>query len=486
MNDMERILENMPELPPEDIVEGVSPCRKALNRILTGFALCAVTLNFFYLNYILPAIGILLILLGTRALRKENAWFKGCFVLSCIRTVLFSVSLIFDTTVFFRNSDSAFVAVSIISLLILLVCFKNGLTQLQKKAGIDTGTGGATALIIWYLIVILLALVQYRGFIIATGMLVCYGFIIKNLWSISRALDEAGYAVEVFPLKLSDKFLTLSIALLIIVGAFIGYTFGSNYRMNWEPHKFSDSEEVSEIKTQLESLGFPKDILADLSDEDILACKGALSVVVDITDFPANDGREVTEYRDNGFYTTTVYDEKELRITGIAVRLSGEREQWKVFHHFKWTLPHNKTGTECIQLWPAYRQGAGWVRAGDVSGRVLCDIEGTAYSSDYYYLGSKIYTSNNIIFGSQTSTDIFAEYSMNKKGENHRGYLSYTTAETIDGYILDSWVNYTHQKTWLQFPAKTAMEYRITNSFGIGGAFITVQDALQMHDGELI
>lgn len=44
-----------------------------MNRILFGMALCAITLNFWCLNYILPAIGTVLLLLGFRTLRRKTA-----------------------------------------------------------------------------------------------------------------------------------------------------------------------------------------------------------------------------------------------------------------------------------------------------------------------------------------------------------------------------------------------------------------------------
>ncbi len=486
MTDMERILENISDVPPEDVVEDVTPWKRAMGRILLGIAITAVTLNFLCLNYILPAIGAILVMLGFRALRRENKWFNGCYLLSVSRTAFFYTALVLDATVISADYDWLFVIANTLLQFLIYICLRNGLVSLQKKAGLPVSVGGANGLIVWYVLIFILAIFRYQGYVIAIGMLVCYGFIIKSLSKISAEIGCCGYAVTAAEVKVSDRLLVIISALVLAVGLALGYTFGASYPMKWTLVNETDTDEVTEIKEHLISLGFPDDILDDLTREDILECEGALAVTVDTKDFPINDGRKVTEYRDNGFYTTTVYDSKELCITGVAVKLPCEREQWKIIHHFKWVLPHSKYGTECLQLWPAYRQGNGWTWSGDVSGRVLCDIDGAAYSSEYYYLGSKSYRSDSILFGSQTSTDIFAEYSMNKNGENHRGYLSYTTAVSIDGYILDSWINYTHQKTWLQFPAKTAMEYRMNNVFGIGGAFVTVQDALQMHKGELI
>ena len=70
---------------------------------------------------------------------------------------------------------------------------------------------------------------------------------------------------------------------------------------------------------------------------------------------------------------------------------------------------------------------------------------------------------------------------MPRQGESYRGHGAYPIAEMQDGYIISSWVNYTHQRSWLQYPAMTAMEKRMTNSWNDAGAFMTVQDALQFY-----
>lgn len=50
-----------------------------------------------------------------------------------------------------------------------------------------------------------------------------------------------------------------------------------------------------------------------------------------------NDGRWETEYvyhpTTPGIRKTIVYDVKELRVTGVAVQLPTDREQWKILHH---------------------------------------------------------------------------------------------------------------------------------------------------------
>ena len=65
------LAQSVDELPPEEIVADVTPWRRAMERVLFGLALCMVTLNFWCLNYFLPAIGTVLLLLGFRALRRR-------------------------------------------------------------------------------------------------------------------------------------------------------------------------------------------------------------------------------------------------------------------------------------------------------------------------------------------------------------------------------------------------------------------------------
>ena len=226
-------------------------------------------------------------------------------------------------------------------------------------------------------------------------------------------------------------------------------------------------------------------MLNDLAPEDIAACDGALRIVTEAEDYPVNDGRNVlweayNEKNERYYVQDTVYDVKELRLTGVAVQLPGEQETWMVFHHFLWTTDPGFYGTEAIQIRPAYRSiPEGWAAAGDATGRVLYDRGGQTFAAPYASLGARTFTANTVLWGEQTNTDLFAAFSLPRHGEHCRGYVAYSTAGAQSGYLLSSWCNYTHQQSLLQYPAVTAMEKRMTSAFGNTGAFYTVQHALQ-------
>ena len=207
-------------------------------------------------------------------------------------------------------------------------------------------------------------------------MLVVYLLIIRGLYKLSHSLDEAGFVVQPAPVKLSDWAVAAVIAGVLAAGALVSYLFLSGYPMDWQPVEAVESTERTEICEQLTELGFPEGILDDLTDEDILACKDAAAVVVTTNNYPVNDGNLVW----SGRSSRTVYEVKELRITGIGVLLEGERERWKLFHYFTWTTDPGFPGTESIQIWPTSRLSEGWWMDGEPSGRLLVDRDGQTYT----------------------------------------------------------------------------------------------------------
>jgi len=480
------LLNSMSELPPDDIAHEVTPWRKAINRILTGFALGAITLNFFALNYLLPAIGMLLILLGFRTLRKESRWFRACWIITLIRSAWFFPTLILNATVFqdaFHKSQLVWVLnlVNVVIALLLYLCFWKALRAVKEKAGLEPHAGSAAALLLWNSFVCIWGLLQIPGdLVIGILLLVVYICIIRSLVKLSKELDEAGYCISVAPVKFTDRAVAISLTLAILIGCGCGYLFFHQYPMQWQPVSLSETNETTEIKEHLVSLGFPEHILDDLTQEDLLSCKNAVRVIVDVRDHAVNSGRRVQELQEDGVINIhTVYDKKELRITGIGVELPGEREQWKIIHHFQWVMNPGFYGTEAIQLWSAHKNSKGWLSGSVVTGQVLYNDGSQVYAAPYYSLGTETYTSNTIFWGEQTSSDVFAEFSMPRKGENHRGYLSYTVKEAQDGWIIDAWINYTHQNTWLQYPAITAKQKNMTYGVSSNYVFKTIQDALQ-------
>lgn len=63
---------SVPERLPDKVAAAVTPWKRAMGRVLAGTALTALGTNLWGLNYLLPGIGLVLMLLGFRLLRREG------------------------------------------------------------------------------------------------------------------------------------------------------------------------------------------------------------------------------------------------------------------------------------------------------------------------------------------------------------------------------------------------------------------------------
>ena len=484
--EFDRFLEDTIDAPPPvDLADEFTPWRSAMNRILWGTVWTTITLNFWYLDVILTATGHIMQLLGFRAMRRENRWFRFGYGLCWLRCIWWILNFGINCTIYSGEPEiERILSVAAFGMFVpgflLLLTLRNGVRTVQQKAGLPTH--GGNGILVCFCLMVFFATAKLGG-IAAWGLMIVYVCILRNLFTLSKELDEAGYAVSPAPVRVSDSAVKRLCTAVILLTLVTGLCFFDSYRMDWQPVTASQSDEIAAVRQELLELGFPEHILDDLTQEDILSCKGASSIMTVVTDYPVNNGREVGEQTSMGLHLYTVYDQKELRITGIAVELPGEPVRWKIIHHFQWVIDPGFHGTEALHLWPAYRRLDGWTSSSHLSGQILYTHEGESYAAPFHSIGHETYTQDTIFWGQQTSTDVFAEFSLPSKGENHRGYVSYTIAEVQDGWSIDAWINYTHQTPWPQYPVITAKEKQQTMGVGDTHTFKTVQDALHFFPG---
>lgn len=475
--------DTMQDLPPEDVPETVNPWGRAMTLLIAGLVLTSITVRFFNLDLFLPALGWILMVTAFRSLRRENRWFRACWILSGVRALYQGALLILAATIWYgRICESAPIQVVFWAMMaaqmVMLFCLWRGLRAVRQKAGLEPGAGSALALLLWNLAILVLAWMEVDGVVLVIGMLVIYICILVSIRTLSRTLDEAGYLVKNAPVHLSDQALIFGFAAAAAVGMVCGSLLFHSYPMDWQPEVRTETAQVEAVKNHLRSLDFPENVLRDLTDEEILGMEGAKRVVSDSEDHPMNEGREVVD-RTNGIHVSRVYDVKELRITGVAVELPGEREQWQIIHHFQWMVDPKFYGTETMQFWPAWHHAQGWEQGKAPTGRVLCERKGQTCWAPYYALGELTFRQGMVLFGSEDRTDLFADFSMPRFARNHRGYVTYSVYEVQEGCIIDSWMNYTHQTGPFQYPCRTAREQRMTDIFNLSGPFVTGQTAVQ-------
>lgn len=470
---------SLPELPPEDIVARTVPGKKALNRILIGYFLSTFTINGLGLNLILPVIGQILMLLGFRALQHENRWFSACYVFAVLQAFLRFGKLILDTTIFdlpFEDPQSAasafYIALALQVLLsvVSLFCFWRGLITVQKACGIRSKAIGVLALLAWNLLFCTMALLQMRGqFFGGYTLLFLLFSLIIILWMIARqakALDATGYVLQPAPLRLSDRTLTLIILAILAIGCTCGHLFFSSYDMDWQTVDSTASAATSETKSQLAALGFPEDILDDLTPEDLARCHGAEQVVVD-----ARTLNSENPTFDNGDY--------DIRLTNVIVLVPGETPHVVLFNHFSWLSIPKFYGTAALNILPTYEVSAElWRLENGPTGRILYDDGDDSFVADYHSIEMRTVTSN-LFRNVAPSPSLYASFIFPNQGSRQRGYITYTIAPRAilpEGYRQAGYsqMTYMHQKKRFLYPAETADSSSI---FSINGPFEAMQPA---------
>ena len=470
---------SLPELPPEDIVARTVPGKKALNRILIGYFLSTFTINGLGLNLILPVIGQILMLLGFRALQHENRWFSACYVFAVLQTFLRFGKLILDTTIFdlpFEDPQSAAnafyiaLALQVLLTVVSLLCFWRGLRTVQKACGIRSKAIGVLALLAWNLLFCAMALLQMRGHLFGGYTLLFLLFsLIIILWMIARqakALDATGYVLQPAPLRLSDRTLTLIILAILAIGCTCGHLFFSSYDMDWQTVDSTESAATSETKSQLAALGFPEDILDDLTPEDLARCHGAEQVVVD-----ARTLNSENPTFDNGDY--------DIRLTNVIVLVPGETPHVVLFNHFSWLSTPKFYGTAALNILPTYEVSAElWRLENGPTGRILYDDGDDSFVADYHSIEMRTVTSN-LFRNVAPSPSLYASFIFPSQGSRQRGYITYTIAPRAilpEGYRQAGYsqMTYMHQKKRFLYPAETADSSSI---FSINGPFEAMQPA---------
>ena len=490
MNDAEfdMFLENIAEAScPSDMSQDINPWHRAMSRVLWGTGLTTLTLNFLNLDTILSGIGLILLILGYRALRKENGWFRAAYIVSVLRAIWFCITFFLQSTVLSEADGislflSAGAYLCLVLLFFCLLSLRNGIRAVQKKAGLP-GHGG-TELLLWYGIVLLLALIKLESIAVFI-LVIAYGFILRGLFQLSAELTQAGYAISPSAVKISDRTVALTFGGILLALYMTGLLFLGRYPMEWQPVDASRSGQAADVSEKLTALGFPENVLRDMTAEEILACKDAAFVLVHSRDYDINLQRGIgtQEEIDGSKVALITPDEGEphLRFTFIGVKFGDAREHWRIIHHFEWLTDTRFFGTEAIQLWPSDRSGA-WDKCTDVTGRLLYDKGDVVLTADYYSLQAVSYRRNDILAGMTgryDNHDVFATFSFPGEGERQRGYLIYDIREMKDGAIVDSWFNYAHQQRRLQFPVMTARDYFMTSFLSRPDTFWRIQSALQ-------
>lgn len=438
------LYEEVSHLPPAPLPK---PWSGPLRRICWGIVLNTIKLNFLGLSYLLPSIGMVLLWLGFRSLRQENGWFRFAFGLSSLLTLWQLTScVLYATPVSIWMADLVYTiaAVHAVPTLLLYLSLWRGLRGVFVAQGRTPKSGAAGGLLIWQFLITVLSFIGVSGWIIVLPILILWLLLIRSVYRINRSLDNAGYGLHLAPTKVNDRhaallWLGISAALLVICML-------CSQRITMETTVAEHAPTTqNQLRAELVELGFPKEVLDDLADEEVSLLEDAVSVTVS-SYAPESSAKLEIDLLESQF---------------IQVQLPGDVLRY--FFWFSWSETPKHRLMECLEITPVLQQGTVTVPHDSfASGRLLWSENGQSKQAILASSALSGYTKNNGLFGSADYNSYVINFSLPKEGEHIRGYVTWwarpTHPSTWTNYNVEAF--YIHQASLFNYPWHTPAQYQ--------------------------
>ncbi len=361
-SEFDRILtEEAGQLPPQAfVVAAAIPWQSAMHKIMWGMVLNTFKLEFLYLQYILPLLGSVLMYLGYRSLRRENAPFRLCYLISAFLLVWHAVMDILAATPLHQTITASPLNTPLVILssglnFVLLFALRAGIRLAFAREGEPKpkdwlGRGIVAhmfsyAIAVWSFLVPLTEPAPMFGPQIIDGWeWLHYGrsiafialeiFLLVCIGKQTSALAGRGYAITPVSVKFSAWTILLvvfgCVALCIPPAAYVG----SHIPM---PPAQLLTQELTAAQQQsrdaLISLGLPEGLADILSPAELEACAGAIAVHEPLVLDSMIRGEERLDGRN---FSVTALGELELRLSAWMVVLPGQQaRQYQWFEYTK-------------------------------------------------------------------------------------------------------------------------------------------------------
>lgn len=304
-NEFDRsLMEDLSQLPPAPgEVESYTPWRSAMTKILWGMGLTTFRFEFFYLHYILPLLGAALLYLGYRTLRRENRWFRLCWVLSGVLLAVHMATDILTATPvmgwIIQNSTLQWGLTWLLQGMNLLMLFslwrgtRTAFAVVGEKQPKDWLAQG----FVCYLLALALALwaelvpASEAGLIgiTITNDWLYYGrpilFIaleIRLLWCIAQqslALADRGYDITPVPVRFTPTVFLAGVFAVVLLSSIAALWLSSRApALEAQPLSAVHAEEYSSVRAHLVDLGMDADLANSLDAAELERCRDALAV----------------------------------------------------------------------------------------------------------------------------------------------------------------------------------------------------------------
>lgn len=433
------------QLPPEAVgQEPPAPWREALWRVCWGLGLTSITLNIALLQYILPALGSVLLYLGFRALRRESSWFQLGYVLSALLLLARGAVTVLNATPaaqWLATGEGELLGLSLaLTAWLLYFALWRGLKGVFRKAGHPPKTAAAGGLVVWYSLLLPLSMAGAGGPLV-WPVLLLWILLLRGLYRASRALDRAGYAISPAPAPFSEQRVILVWLGLLLAAVFSCLFLFRRFPVDASPAQAETGQ--TELRQELLEQGFPEDVLSDLTDGEVALLEGVRTVTV----------------KSYGPHPKPDEEIEGLAMYFIQVELPQGRVRY--FLWFSWDQAPDHRLREGLEIIPDYQNALTMDHSAPLLGRLLWEEDGQLWQAPLQgEYGT--HTETSLFCGSSTYRSFPFHFSLPQQGEHLRGYVSYGMAATQAEVptLFNAQARYVHQERWLSYPWETPLQHQ--------------------------
>ena len=399
-------------VPGEGVVEEVNPWREPIGRIAAGMALTGITLNFLYLQYLLPTLGAALQYLGFRTLRRSGPAFRIAWGLSLVELVWHAVWLMLSASPWRLEGMTAYtlglagMAVQIARLLLL----RAGLQDVCRRAEVEPQGDPLRAAVIWQVLIAVLAFSPLaQSWLAAIPMIIAFVLIIQSLERVGGSLGGAGYCFVNAPVRVSSGVMKWGYLLGCFALVLLTSTVVNHPQLDAQP---VPAQGEAETRQALTALGLPEEVLADLSDEHVRALEGALRVDVQ---------QEMMSFYSSTTTETQKADADANRLCSYIIYIELPDSRMAVLNYFDWQQGGAYWGDAVMLGW----QDTYEYLTGQIGGALLYEKNGQAYTAPIPRLNNGVVTTTDWFSGIQSYPRITGTVSYPFGAQNQRGYVLY-------------------------------------------------------------
>lgn len=436
-------------VPGEGVVEEVNPWREPIGRIAAGMALTGITLNFLYLQYLLPTLGAALQYLGFRTLRRSGPAFRIAWGLSLVELVWHAVWLMLSASPWRLEGMTAYtlglagMAVQIARLLLL----RAGLRDVCRRAEVEPQGDPLRAAVIWQVLIAVLAFSPLaQSWLAAIPMIIAFVLIIQSLERVGGSLGGAGYCFVDAPVRVSSGVMKWGYLLGCFALVLLTSTVVNHPRLDAQP---VPAQGEAETRQALAELGLPEEVLADLSGEHVRALEGALRVDVQ---------QEMMSFYSSTTTETQKADADANRLCSYIIYIELPDSRMAVLNYFDWQQGGAYWGDAVMLGW----QDTYEYLTGQIGGALLYEKNGQAYTAPIPRLNNGVVTTTDWFSGIQSYPRITGTVSYPFGAQNQRGYVLYILQLRDLGYWGrlngNTSITYRHRLQPFSLPYQTPAE----------------------------